>query len=199
LLFLPRRGVRLENERYEEIKEDIIDMYEECDVHSFPLNAFDIASKLHYNVIPYSELPIPKQIECYTASKDGCSELDFNASTQMYEYNIYYNDTLGIEQSRVHFTIMHEIGHIRLGHLDDDADKDERFKESEANFYAAYSIAPPPMINSYDCSCPDDLGRYFNTSGEMSGYAFERYLKWLNCGIYYKDYEIHMMQLFGVA
>lgn len=199
MLFLPRRGVRLENERYEEIKADIIDMYEECDVHSFPLNAFDIAEKLHYNVIPYSELPISKRLECYTASKDGCSELDFNDATQMYEYNIYYNDTLGIENSRVHFTIMHEVGHIRLGHLDDDADTDERYKESEANFYAAYSIAPPPMINSYDCNCPDDLVQYFNTSDEMSGYAFERYLKWLNCGRYYKDYEIHMMQLFGVA
>ncbi|WP_182279631.1 hypothetical protein [Blautia intestinalis] len=52
------RGVRLANERYEEIKADIIDMFEECDVHTFPLNAFDIAETLHYNVVPYSSLPV---------------------------------------------------------------------------------------------------------------------------------------------
>ena len=199
MITLPRRGVRLENERYEEIKADIIDMYEECDVHAFPLNAFDIAEKLQYNVIPYSQLPLEKRIECRTLSKEGCSELDFNSETRMYENNIYYNDAVDIMQSRIQFTIMHEIGHIRLNHLDVDADKPDAIKESEANFYAAYSIAPPPMINQYNCESPDDLRKYFNTSDEMSGYAYDRYLKWLDCGIFYKDYEIHLMSLFGVA
>lgn len=199
MIFLPRRGIRLEHERYEEIKADIIDMYEECEVHEFPINAFDIAEKLRYNVIPYSQLSLEKHTECRTLSKDGCSELDYNETTGMYEYNIYYNDAVDMLHSRIQFTIMHEVGHIRLGHLDDDAGKNEAVKESEANFYASYSIAPPPMINQYHCESPDDLCRYFNTSGEMSGYAYERYLKWLNCGIYYKDYEIHLMSLFGVA
>ena len=199
MIFLQRRGVRLENERYEEIKADIIDMYEECEVHEFPINAFEIAAKLRYNVIPYSSLPQIKRAECRALSKDGCSELDYNESTGMYEYNIYYNDAVGTMDSRIHFTIMHEIGHIRLGHLDDDSDKDEDTMESEANFYAAYSIAPPPMINEYHCTSAADLCKYFNTSGEMSYYAYERYTKWLTCGRYYKDYEIHLMSLFGVA
>lgn len=199
MIFLQRRGVRLENERYEEIKADIIDMYEECEVHEFPINAFEIAAKLRYNVIPYSKLSPEKRAECRALSKDGCSELDLNPVTGMYEYNIYYNDAIGTMLSRIQFTIMHEVGHIRLGHLDDDSDKDEDTMESEANFYAAYSIAPPPMINQYHCTSADDLCRYFNTSDEMSGYAYERYLKWLKCGIYYKDYEIHLMSLFGVA
>ena len=43
IILRQHRGVRLANERYEEIKADIIDMFEECDVHTFPLNAFDIA------------------------------------------------------------------------------------------------------------------------------------------------------------
>lgn len=199
MIFLQRRGVRLENERYEEIKADIIDMYEECEVHEFPINAFEIAAKLRYNVIPYSQLPLEKKAECRSLSKDGCSELDYNPATGMYEYNIYYNDAIGTMDSRIQFTVMHEIGHIRLGHLDDDSDKDEDTMESEANFYAAYSIAPPPMINQYHCTSAEDLCKYFNTSGEMSYYAYERYTKWLRCGIYYKDYEIHLMSLFGVA
>ena len=199
MILLQQQGVYLDHSRYEEIKADIIDMYEECEVHSFPLNAFEIAAKLQYNVIPYSKLPLAKKLECLSTSKDGCSELDLNPTTGMYEYNIYYNDMLPISVSRVHFTIMHEIGHIRLGHLDDDIDKDEATKESEANFYAYYSIAPPPMVNEYKCESPEDLNQYFNTSDEMSLYAYQKYLKWLDCGRYYKDYEIHLMSLFGVA
>lgn len=199
MIHLSRRGVRLKNERYEEIKTDIIDMYEECDVHKFPLNTFEIAEALHYNVIPYSKLPVSKRATCRAASKDGCSELDYNEATGMYEYNIYYNDELNIDQCRIHFTIMHEIGHIRLGHLDYDIDKDSAYKESEANFYAAYSIAPPPMINTYACTSYDDLHRCFNISFEMSTYALKRYYQWLRCGIYYTDYEVHMIELFNVA
>lgn len=111
IILRQHRGVRLANERYEEIKADIIDMFEECDVHTFPLNAFDIAETLHYNVVPYSSLPVEKRIECHCISKDGCSELDYNQETGMYTYNIYYNDSSDIDDSRVHFTIMHEIGH----------------------------------------------------------------------------------------
>lgn len=199
MLLEVQRGVRLAHKRYEDIKADVIDLYEECDVHEFPLDAFDIADKLHYNVLPYSQLPEKKQAECNALSKDGCSELDFNEATGMYEYNIYYNDSVTMLDSRIHFTIMHEIGHIRLGHHEEVQDKSEAELESEANFYASYSIAPPPMINQYNCESPDDLGRYFNTSGEMSYYAYERYLKWLDCGINYKDYEIYLMSLFDVA
>lgn len=199
MIFLQRRGVRLENERYEEIKADIIDMYEECEVHEFPINAFEIAAKLRYNVIPYSSLSQIKRAECRALSKDGCSELDYNEATGMYEYNIYYNDAIGTMDSRIQFTILHEIGHIRLGHLDDNSDKDERTMESEANFYAAYSIAPPPMIDVYACNSPEDISECFHVSLEMSGYAYQRYQQWLRCGMYYKAYEVHMINLFKVA
>jgi hypothetical protein len=199
LITLPRRGVRLRNERYEEIKADIIDMYEECEVHVFPLDAFEIADKLRYNVFPYSQLPLEKRAECRNLSKDGCSELDLNPATGMYEYNIFYNDAVGTLDSRIQFTIMHEIGHIRLGHLDDDSDKPEDEMESEANFYAAYGIAPPPMIDFFDCESPEDISECFHISAEMSGYAYQRYRQWLRCGVYYKDYEIHMINLFNVA
>lgn len=199
IILRQHRGVRLANERYEEIKADIIDMFEECDVHTFPLNAFDIAETLHYNVVPYSSLPVEKRIECHCISKDGCSELDYNQETGMYTYNIYYNDSSDIDDSRVHFTIMHEIGHIRLGHLDEDIDKPDNYKESEANFYAAYSLAPPPMIDYYACANQDDLCRTFHVSWEMSGYCLDRYVKWLSCSPYYTEYETQLMSLFGAA
>ncbi len=199
MIIMSRRGVRLEHKRYEEIKADIIDLFEECDVHHYPLNVFDIAKKLHYNVIPYSALPELKRAQCRLLSQDGCSELDINPDTHMYEYNIYYNDSLSIVQSRIYFTILHEIGHIRLGHLDDDIDKADIIKESEANFYAGYIIAPPPLVGRFSCNSPRDLCRRFKTSDEVAGYAYDRYLKWLTCGRYYKDYEIHLLELFGVA
>ena len=45
---------------------------------------------------------------------------------------------------RIRFTIIHEIGHIFLGHT-----KHSDLAESEADFFARYSLAPPPIIHEY--------------------------------------------------
>ena len=191
-----QQTVRLDDERYEEIKAEVIDMYEECDLHNFPLDAFAIAETLHYKVTPYSKLSQEKLKECLSLTEDGCSELVLNPETGIYEYHIYYNDLNGMNAGRIQFTVMHEIGHIRLGHLDDDFDKSDTIKEAEANFYAAYSIAPPPMVDQYECETPEEVCERFNTSYEMGYNALVRCQKWLRHSKFYEDYEVHMLGLF---
>lgn len=43
-------------QRYEQIKHEVVDMYEECEISTFPIDCFDIASKLYYILVPYSKL-----------------------------------------------------------------------------------------------------------------------------------------------
>ena len=50
-------GIRLSDERYEEIKQIVVRMYEEYDISCVPINGFEIASKMDIKVIPYSAYP----------------------------------------------------------------------------------------------------------------------------------------------
>ena len=115
----------------------------------------------------------------------------------MYEWYIFYNDYNCFQRQR--WTIFHEIGHIYLGHFEDDFMTYEE-KESEANFFAKYSIAPPPLINITDCKSPSDIADNFYVSGEASVYIFTSFQKWKNYGpLEYEPFEIKMLEQFHVA
>ena len=46
--------MRLQDERYEEIKEIVVKMFEKLDISCTPISGFEIAKKLGIIVIPYS-------------------------------------------------------------------------------------------------------------------------------------------------
>jgi hypothetical protein len=50
-------GIRLSDERYEEIKQIVVQMYEEYDISCVPINGFEIANKMSIKVVPYSAYP----------------------------------------------------------------------------------------------------------------------------------------------
>ena len=59
---------------------------------------------------------------------------------------------------RVNHTIMHEIGHIVLGHTED-----SDLAEAEVSFFAKYALAPPILINKLKLETPEIIkqgGRY---------------------------------------
>ena len=43
-------------QRYEQIKHEVVDMYEECEIRTFPIDCFEIANRLYYILVPYSQL-----------------------------------------------------------------------------------------------------------------------------------------------
>ena len=47
-------GFRLSNNRYEEIKEIVVELFIKYDVKCIPINGFELASKMGIKVIPYS-------------------------------------------------------------------------------------------------------------------------------------------------
>ena len=48
--------MRLSNEKYEEIKNTVIDTFEQYNVKCVPISGFEIATKMELKIIPYSSL-----------------------------------------------------------------------------------------------------------------------------------------------
>lgn len=185
-------------QRYEQIKHEVVDMYEECEISTFPIDCFDIASKLYYILVPYSKLNDYQLRLAMEYSSEGFSVLRKVPETGMYRYYIFYNDYNSYERQR--WTIFHEIGHIYLGHHLPDCTLTRDEQESEANFFAKYSIAPPPLINTAKCDSPWEIAATFFVSEQASVYIFIYFQKWLNYGPPdYEEYELEMLSQFGIA
>ncbi len=185
-------------DRYEEIKREVIFMFEETETDTYPIDCFEIARRLYYRLYPYSMLDNDKRVKALETSEAGYSRVELDPRTQMFHYCIYYNDQ---ERSigNIRWTIFHELGHIFLGHHDNPTGI-EQLEEAEANFFAKYAMCPPPLLNATKCQSPIDVCIKFNTSDQFSCYAYEYFQNWLNNGpINYLPYEIDLLRLFHIA
>lgn len=181
-------------DRYKEIKLSIVDMFEECKLFRIPINGLEIATLLQYRLIPYSTLSLPERNAAEAESEDGYCEVKLR-DDGIYEYVINYNDSAMPE--RMNWTILHEIGHIYLGHLDDNK-KAPAVEEAEANFFAKYAIAPPPLVNELRCSCPEDIQKKFHTSWTAACNCYAYYQKWKQYGpIDYELFERRLIRMFS--
>ena len=183
--------------RCEEIKILIVEMFEECEVHRYPLDPFYIAERLCYIVRPYSELCLADRLDALDISDDGYSQVE-QIPGLGFRYVIYYND-LTLSEGRIRWTLFHEIGHCYLGHHDNPDDELSSIEEQEANFFAKIAIAPPVLIYKLNCDCPSAVAHRFETSLQAADYIFVSYQKWLTCSPYYTEYEMRLLRMFGLA
>lgn len=178
--------MRLSDETYEEIKEEVINLFEEYDIRCTPICGFEIALKMGITLIPYSSLSDKKYTIALKSSEDG-----FLFVKDFREY-IYYNDKK--RYGRVNMTILHEIGHLALGHPDT-MNQDEA--EAEASFFAKYAVAPPPLVHKFKPESFKDIMKHFDITKEAAGNAWEYYLNWLNYGQKtYTSYEKRLLYIF---
>lgn len=174
-------------------------MFEECDIHSFPIDCFAIAKTLHYVVRTYSSLDFGDYLEAIEISEDAFSRVESNPDTGMNQYVIYYNDRTG-SSCRIRWSIFHEIGHIYLGHHDNPDDSLYKKEEAEANFFARYASAPCPLVYLAKCQCDDDVAKKFDLSTSASHWAYVSFQNWLNYGPRdFLPFEIQMLQMFRMA
>lgn len=197
-----KKGIMLRGlltaDRCDEIKQEVIAMFEECQIATYPIDCFAIANKLYYVLRAYSSLNTEKLAEAYSISSDGYSLVEQNPFTGLNQYVIYYNDITLNERMR--WTIFHEIGHIYLGHHDRHDAAEYQTEEAEANFFAKYAIAPPPLVNITNCKNPFDIAKTFCTSFEASCHLFSYYQKWLQYGSkFYEPFELKMLALFHAS
>ena len=188
------RGI-LSSTRCDEIKQEVLYMYEETETHTWPIDCFAIAKELNYIVVPYSYCAAQDMI---AIDEDGFSRVVYNPWTGLYNYVIYYNDSQ-TNEGRLRWTIFHEIGHIYLGHHDNPDDSQSEIEEAEADFFAKYAIAPPPLINAADCKDMWDVQGIFRTSTQAAEYIYDYYRKWLQYGPHcFLPFEIRLLKQFNV-
>lgn len=178
-------GIILSQERYEEIKKVVVDLFVKYDVCCVPVNSFELATKMGVTVIPYSAIPERKRWLLIKKSADG-----FSLETDVGAWYIYYNDKK--DYGRINHTIMHEIGHIVLDHSED-----SELAEKEVKFLAKYALVPPVLVHKLKISKPADIVDRFDVSFEAACYAYSYYKKWLQYGSpEYTKYELTLLDLF---
>ena len=123
---------------YDRIESIVVDLYEELNIKEFPIDPFDIAKKKGYEAIPYSQIDKEARDILRKTERSGTS-----GRTRKGVYRIFYDD-LDCEY-RQRFTIMHEIGHIQLGHKEDSP-----YAEKCANYYEQIKYGyEPDKIHVY--------------------------------------------------
>lgn len=179
-------SIRLSDERYEEIKNAVVDTFVKYNLICVPVNAFELATKMGIKIIPYSAIKPQKRWLLLKKSQDG-----FSVEKSVGEWYIYYNDEMSY--GRINNTIMHEIGHIVLDHTED-----SELAEKEVKFFAKYALAPPVLIHKLKLENPMNIADTFDITFEAACYAYSYYQKWLRYGSSeYTDYEITLLKLFA--
>lgn len=176
----------LSRQRYEEIKEIVFFLYRDYGVNTVPIDFEDLADKMGIRLVPYSSLKKDQKKKFLTLSKDGFSNLNKKEKC----YYIYYNDDVAWQ--RVRFTIMHEIGHIVLGH----SEYSEK-NEAEANFFSRSALAPVCLLMKWEISELEDVVSTFDISYEAAKYICGNLEKRkLSNNKDFADYELKMINLF---
>ena len=180
--------MRLGDEQYEEIKRTVIDNFLEYGIKCIPISAFEVATKMGIKVIPYSPSVKISGKLLLKISIDGYSMEDGNTG----EWLIYYNDSCQ-NYGRVNQTIMHEIGHYAMGHIDDGDEE-----ESRSEIFCQIRTCSPPLVHTLlEKITPETIMRSFDIRWEAAGNAYEYYKNWRSHGAHdYTDYEVKIINLF---
>ena len=168
------------------IEKCVVNLYLKLGIKHFPVDPFDIAKKLNIRIVSYSTLQLGDLALLNTVSADGVSGRNLDG-----KYTIIYNERKQTFD-RHRFTIMHEIGHIVLGH-----NQNSDFAEICANYFASYALAPFPLIQLFGCKSEMDIVLIFRVSKECAYIIFDRYNRWLNACKELNQHEIILIKQFN--
>ena len=188
-------NVRLPKNIYNDIIKECVNLFIKYDIRSIPIDSFEIANKMGIELKPYSRLTEAGKKAALEVSEDGFAYFKLEGSEPFMEkrWYVFYNDRKS--SKRIKFTIMHEIGHIVREHTEG-----SDLAEAEANFFAKYSLAPPPLVHKISPDDYFDIAEAFDISIEYSSYAMDYYKKWLKFGEYdYTGIEIKLLNQFRKA
>lgn len=152
---------------YSLIIDKIYDVYAECEVHTFPIDCFDILRHYGFRLYTYSQI---QQVNA------RLHEMCRKYSDDAFRYNdiICYNQK-AIE-CRIRFSLMHEFGHYILGHEESSPEN-----EDEADYFASCILAPRIAI-SKTCRTADDIHDKFGLSYAASNRALADFRRWYPMG-----------------
>lgn len=175
--------MRLSDEIYEYIKQEVANMFIDYDIKGMPISSFEVAIKIGLTVIPYSALSRAARRKAIRYSGDG-----YSIETNEGEWIIYYND-IDKDYSRINQTIMHEVAHYILGHIEEG-----EIEEAEAKFFAKYALASPVLIhNMKEEKTVENIMDNFAIGFQAANYALDYYRKRFRYGP--ADYVIYERQI----
>lgn len=169
--------------RYEELKSLAADLIEDYAL-SYPLDPFEIAATLGVHVTVH-EFGLPATAwlcgttDGYTTPVQSAHGLKFK---------VHLNGATPLRRRR--FTLIHEIAHIWLDHLRADATTRENVTEAEANFLAAYLLAPDALVVAWvqDLTVAG-IAQEFQVSEEAAGIIHHRVMRMLNGNVGRRSYD----------
>ncbi|MCR5662747.1 MAG: ImmA/IrrE family metallo-endopeptidase [bacterium] len=174
---------------YNKIEEEIVNLHIDLEL-SIPVNPYKVANSLNFIVRPFSDLFEDERRKLNLllgTSNSGLSYFDPNLKT----YIIWVNDLNSMYKQRINFTIMHEIGHIRMGHR-----CDSPLAEIIANFYAAYALIPSPLPSLFNCSSSFEIAKRFDVSPDCASRCQKRCEKWEKLNRNTKHYEDKLLEYY---
>ena len=173
--------MRLSDSRYESIKRDVVKTFKECNIRDIPIDPIKIAKCLGIKLIKYSDVEEDE--------RELLIEIEPNGFISQDRTKIFYNDAA--IPGKIRYTLLHEIGHKVRNHLEDSP-----LAESEAEWFAAYAIAPPPLVNMFKVSEYTEIAFTFETTFDCAMHAMGRYESWKFFGNKDADYERDLLKLF---
>lgn len=178
--------IKIPSNQYKRIEKKVVDLYIEQGINHFPIDPFVIIRKRGYELIPFSKVDKKKCLEVRNSDNDAFSFYSPDLKT----YIIVYNDLKPLQ--RIRFTLMHELGHIDLGHKGE-----SELAKKMADYYAAYALAPSPLIGKFASDEVEKIVSAFWISTECADICRIRYQNWKQYGgRNLKGYEIKLINLF---
>ncbi len=172
---------------YQRIESLVVEMYRDLDIRDVNFDVFNVARRIGCELIPFSHLQASKRNWLTEEGYDAVNYFDKRQSC----YFVYYDDSKSYVRQR--FSIMHEVGHIILGHK-----QESPLARIQANYFAGYALAPNPLIHTYGIDNFVDLSNTFNISEECAMRCIARYNNWVQYGKPdYLPYEINLLELFA--
>lgn len=148
--------------KLEKILAEVFITVQKCNIHSYPIDCFEILRQYGFDIVRYSDLSEKKMSACFDLSEDAC----------VIGTTIYYNDLQ--PHARIRFSVMHELGHHVLSSP----------AETDANHFASYILAPRMAIHYAGCQNHVEVAKKFDISYEAADYAFNDYRRWHRTAVY---------------
>lgn len=156
---------------YNIIKLTTLEVFQKCNIKSFPIDCTEVLEAYGMKVEPYSAQKPRKYEKCMSFSKDAFT----------LKKTVYYNDAQ--LPGRIYFSLAHEIAHIALKH----SEPRTPMHEKEADTFASYFIAPRIAIHYAACKNYVHVAKLFDISFEAAHYAFNDYRRWHRKSIHTLD------------
>ncbi len=182
-----RLHIRIPAWKYEEIEKAVVDLYIEQWINTLSIDPFRIIRNRGYHLIPFTKLNKANPLECLLDKNNDAFSFYVPA---LKNYVIVYNDEKPF--TRIRFTLMHEIGHIDLGHKGE-----SDLAKKMADYYAGYALAPSPLIGRFASVNLSEIISTFQVSLDCAAVCSSRYQNWIQYGgRELKDYEVRLINLF---